>query len=397
MALRPSLPFPKNATLPGTDHAEEPGWSELPLELVCLISQKIADVSDFVRFGGVCKRWRHAVQASDLAPQLPWMIHEFDKSQDGNYLRFYSLLTHKTCTVSIPHSCDTLVIGSAYNYLFTCNRQTRECSLFNPLTKEEISLPPTPPEIMFPSSVPSGPGPSPDPSSMYVVITSSSLLHIAPLHFCRPGDHEWTAIRDRDTPSWIRGKFLPTWLSRVDCNKRSRYSLLTCNSGITFYDGRLYASDMKTRSTHVIDLATVTVLHVVPRPEPSLTGFTVYLVVSFGRILRVCQYGKYTRKKNCLFRIYQLEIGSRNGNQMEPRWTEIGNINNQFLFLHDKHGCAFRAEDFPGFVGNSIYFSKSDFMGKTFQLFWYDIKDKNIEELPGPVNLSHHWFLPSLY
>ncbi|KAJ1689611.1 hypothetical protein LUZ63_013766 [Rhynchospora breviuscula] len=374
MALQPSLPCSNNATLPDTDGAEAPDWSDLPLELVCLISQKIADISDFVRFRVVCKRWRCAVLASDLSPQLPWIMHEYDKFQEGYYRRFYSLLTRKTCTVNIPHSRDTLLRGSTNNYLLTCNWRTRQCSLFNPLTKEELSLPPTPPEIMFPSWVPSGP--SPDPRSMYVVISHSLDFDLTPLYFCRPGDHEWIKIRDPDTPPRFQGEFK--------------------NSGYTFYDGKFYASDLKTRSTKVIDLATGTVLHVVPRPEPSLTGFFVYLVVSLRRILRVCQYGKYSSKKNCLFRIYRLEIGNRDGNQMEPCWTEIDNINNQFLFLHDRLGCAFRAEDFPEFAGNSIYFSKSNFMGKTFQLFSYNIKEKTIEELPGPANLSHNWFLPSL-
>ncbi|KAJ4771378.1 F-box domain-containing protein [Rhynchospora pubera] len=373
MAQRQSLPCSKKVTLPDTDGAEEPDWSDLPLELVCLISQKIADISDFVRFGVVCKRWQCAVRASDLSPQLPWIMHEYDKYKEGNCRRFYSLLTRKTCTVNIPHSGDTSLVGSTNNYLLTRNWQTHECSLFNPLTKEELSLPPTPPEITFPSWVPTGP--SFDPSSMYVVISRSRNLYSTPLYVCRPGDHEWIKIRDPYTPL-IEGKFK--------------------NSGYTFYDGKCYASDLKTRSTKVIDLATSTVLHVVPRPEPSSTGFYVYLVVSFGRILRVCLYGKYSSKKNCLFRIYQLETGNRDGNQKEPCWTEIDSINNQFLFLHDRHGSAFRAEDFPGFEGNSIYFSKSNFMGKTFQLFSYDIKEKKIEELPGPVNLSHHWFLPSL-
>ncbi|KAJ3688292.1 hypothetical protein LUZ61_017456 [Rhynchospora tenuis] len=385
MALRPSLPCSKNATLLGTDRAEEADWSDLPPELICLISRKLTDISDFVRFRVVCKRWRSAVGASDLPPQLPWIMDNCGSFKNG-YLRFYSLLTGKTHTINVPQSADISVRGSAYNYLFTSNWQTRECSLFNPLTNEELSLPRA--KSRFPGCVPSGLYPG--QSSRYVIMSKPPDSPCTPFFLCQPGDHEWARLEF--DPFSFRYSF--------DIGEFS-------NEGFTFYDGKCYAStwqshDSKVNDTKVIDVATYAVTRV-PHPEPDLKGISVHLVASFGVILRICHYEKYSKRKPGYFRIYRLELGPRDGdgNAMDPCWVEIDSISNQFLFLYDIHGCAFRAEDFPGFVGNSIYFSRENFeeeetIEETFELFRYDIKEKKTEVLPAAINLAHHWFVPSL-
>ncbi|KAJ4786105.1 F-box protein skip23 [Rhynchospora pubera] len=361
-----------NQTFSETKRSEKPDWSDLPPELIPLISQKIADISDFVRFRVVCKRWRSAVQVSDLAPQLPWIIDEFVSFKKG-YLRFYSILSGKTYTIKVPQSTDKSVRGSTYNYLLTCNSQTLECSIFNPLTVEELSLPQA--KFQFPSCVP-----YPEQSSRYVVMSKSPLTEdCTPLFLCQPGDYKWTRINGSLTQSRYR-------------KERGEFF----NSGFTFYDGRCYATDLKTGSTKVIDLVTRTMIYVVPLPESELPGGFVYLVASFGGILRVCHYKMYSEETVCYFSVYRLELGHRDGNAIGPCWVEIDNISNQFLFLHDIHGCAFRAEDFPRFAANGIYFSKENSMKKTFELFRYDLKKRKLEVLPAPVTLGHVWFVPSL-
>ncbi|KAJ4806662.1 F-box family protein [Rhynchospora pubera] len=349
-------------------------WSDLPPELIRLLSRKLTDIFDFVRFRVVCKRWRSAVRASDLPPQLPWITDECWTLERG-YLRFYSLLTGKTYTVRVQQSSDgELVMGSAYNYVLSYDYLTQDCSLFNPLTNEELLLPPS--QIMFPWCVPSGL--SPDQSSRYVIMSTNVNLRTTHLIFCKLGDLEWTNIQE-EIP-WCEfytggGKFI--------------------NEGFAFHAGMCYASDTVDGFTEVINLATRTVMYVVPQPKSHLTEDFVYLVVSSGEILRVCQYNKYSREP-CFFRIYRLELSSRDGNVVNPCWIEIDNLSGQFLFLHEKHGCAFRADDFPGFIGNNIYFLKQMFEDFAYELFRYDIKDGNVEVLHVPIKLGRSWFVPSL-
>ncbi|KAJ4779216.1 F-box protein skip23 [Rhynchospora pubera] len=364
----------KNQTLSDSGGVEEPDWSDLHADLIYLISQKLTDISDFVSFRVVCKRWRSAVGASDLPPQLPWIMDNCGSFRDG-YLRFYSLLTGKTHTINVPQSADKSVRGSAYNYLLNSDWRTRKCSLFNPLTNQELSLPRA--KFMFPGCVPSALFPG--QSARFVVMSNRHDTSCTPFFLCQPGDHEWTRIKLDPFQS----------SDRFDIGEFS-------NKGFTFYDGRCYASQQGSRDTKVIDLTTHTVTHVVPPPEPSLRGVFVYLVASFGMILRVCHYKNYSKTEPSHFRIYRLELDHRYGNAIHPCWVEIDNISNQFLFLHDIHGCAFRADDFPGFVGNNIYFSRENYEEETFELFKYDIKERKTEVLPAPVNLVHHWFVPSL-
>ncbi|KAJ3688255.1 hypothetical protein LUZ61_017419 [Rhynchospora tenuis] len=375
MALQPTLRRLKNQTLSNKDISRETDWSDLQPELIYLISRKLTDIFDFVRFRIVCKGWRHAVGVSDLPPQLPWIMVKYWKFRDC-YLHFYSLLTGKTYTINVDQyykSDHNPMEGSAYNYIPTCNWETHECPLFNPLTNEKLSLPRT--LIWSLSCVPSVQLLSAsDHSSRYVCMTNPPSEDFTCLYSCHLGDLNWTAIQPRSSVETGTG---------------------FVNAGFALYDGMCYANDEETGGTKVINLATRTVVCVVPWPETDQLQVRICLLVSSGDILRVCHYHKYETKKPCYFHIYRLELGKGDGNMMHPCWIKIDKINNQFPFLHEDHGCAFRADDFPGFVGNSIYFLRWK-AGEGTQINRYDIKDGKIEVLEVPLKLGHTWFVPSL-
>ncbi|KAJ3687743.1 hypothetical protein LUZ61_016907 [Rhynchospora tenuis] len=307
----------------------------------------------------------------DLAPQLPWIMDNHWGFIKG-YLRFYSLLTAKTYTFNVSqhsHSDKKYALGSGYNYIPTFNWDTLECSLFNPLTNEELLLPRTK-SVQCQRCVPSVQLLSrSNQSSMYV---TPNELHTF-LYSCQLGDFKWTSIP----------------VSNLDPGDK-----LFLDSGFALYDGILYANDSETGCTKVINLATRTAVCVVPWPEAGL-GVPICLVVSFGVILRVCQYHKCKFIKSYYFDIYRLELGERDGNVTHPYWIKIDRIGNQFLFLHEDHGCAFRADDFPWFIGNSIYFL-SEMAGEGTQINRYDMKDRKIEVHELPIKLGRSWFVPSL-
>ncbi|KAJ1695440.1 hypothetical protein LUZ63_012138 [Rhynchospora breviuscula] len=337
--------FSKKKTISDTDGSQKPDWSDLHPDLIRLISHKLTDISDFVCFRVVCKRWRCAVQASDLAPQLPWIM-DYHWGLNRGSLRFYSILTGKTYTVNADQHSDSgyhCLMGSAYNYIPIRNWKNLQCSFFNPLTNEELSLPVVPTDSQ--SCVPSVQLLSDsDQSSRYVCMANNPTKRITCLFACQLGDLNWTIIEPPSYPE-IGPKFL-----------KSGFEI---NTGFALYNGMCYANDGETGNTTVTNLATRTVVCVVPRPETELQEYTrICLLVSSGEILRVSryQYHKYDIEKPYYFHIYRLELGKGDENVMHPCWIKIDDINNQFLFLHEDHGCAFRTDDFPGFVGNSIYF-----------------------------------------
>ncbi|KAJ3688254.1 hypothetical protein LUZ61_017418 [Rhynchospora tenuis] len=351
--------------------SDERDWSDLPPELLYLVSQKLTDIYDFMCFRAICKRWRSAVRASDLAHQLPWIIIYDHDDYNKGYRGFYSLLTGKTYTVNFPQSTENKVArGSAYNYLFIRNWGIGKSSLFNPFTNEELLLPGVelgglvicmPSVQLLPAS---------DQSSSYVCMTKQNSAYFSLLYSCQLGDPNWTSLQPTGA------KFQ--------------------KGGFALCDGMCYASDLETGGTKVINLATRTVDCVVPRPEPETSGVSVFLVVSsFGQILRVCRYLKHDNVIPFYFDIYRLELGNRDGNAMDPCWIKIDNIDNQFFFVHEDHGCAFKADDFPGFIGNSIYFLRGKAVKET-QINRYDMIDGNIEVREVPINFGNSWFVPSL-
>ncbi|CAI0546194.1 unnamed protein product [Linum tenue] len=124
---------------------EERSWSELPPELLTLISRRIIKVKDTIRFRVVCKTWWEI-----LGEQQPLLFHQSSAllmlpycNNEGNgsacrlfmdvernqyhHLDFEEGLKQATCR------------GSAFGWLFMVQSVP---VLFNPLTGDQISLPP---------------------------------------------------------------------------------------------------------------------------------------------------------------------------------------------------------------------------------------------------------------
>ena len=75
MGARPSKASPA-APPPSKANSCSSRWSGLPPELAGLVLRRFRSLADRVRFGSVCRHWRHAArqQAPVLPPVLPWTI-----------------------------------------------------------------------------------------------------------------------------------------------------------------------------------------------------------------------------------------------------------------------------------------------------------------------------------
>ncbi|KAJ3695923.1 hypothetical protein LUZ60_001300 [Juncus effusus] len=348
-------------------------WSDLPADLLHQISKNLPSLSDFLRFRSVCTSFRSATSASDPPPQLPWLLEHRDPSTTHNStsLRFYSLTSDSVHTVACPKSDCKWLKGPSHGYLLATHCTTDEMSLLNPFTGNEIALPfldvaaAWPDWIGFDCVVVSGDSLVISGDSFY---TDTDERTVA---FCRPGDKQWVTMG---------------------------YSFF--NSGGHMYvcsKGMYFTVDKITKITKVIDLASKTVLHVVPladtetkKLESRLETFT-YLVESAGCILRVVQYV-------CLgFDIYRLDFGD---GSVEPCWVRIDGIGEEMLFLdlfHGFRGLSFSASDFAGFRGNCIYFLDEEFeKTKGCILCRYDIENDTVEVLSCPFEKGGTWIVPSL-
>ncbi|KAF3326838.1 F-box protein [Carex littledalei] len=101
-------------------------WSDLPPELLHLISKKFYYISDLIHFRGVCKTWRASASVSHLPPQIPCFLTPPDPGTTN--LHFHSLASGETHTVDVPICHDQTILGSSNGFLFTCHSANPDLS-----------------------------------------------------------------------------------------------------------------------------------------------------------------------------------------------------------------------------------------------------------------------------
>ncbi|XP_074347697.1 putative F-box protein At5g55150 [Apium graveolens] len=149
------------------------GWSDLPPEILVLISRKFSLLSDYYRFIAVCKSWRDSVSelekpclpltgvpflflAEDVAPgamlaydpsqendrndNIEYHKYDHSKNSVGSSRGLFSLLTRKTYSIHLPEAAGRLVLGTNKGWLVTLGRDL-QINLLHPLLNHQISLP----------------------------------------------------------------------------------------------------------------------------------------------------------------------------------------------------------------------------------------------------------------
>ncbi|KAJ4810557.1 F-box SKIP23-like protein (DUF295) [Rhynchospora pubera] len=342
-------------------------WSQLPPDLLYFISKKLPDLSDFVRFRAVCKRWCSAAPVSDPPRQLPWVV----TARYGlpSAVRFYSLSTGKYYSRIFNEVEGKQLLGSSHGYMLAFDPNSRRLSLLNPLTIKEIHLPvpPTDSDWHRPLYI----GPDPVQSGDDVVICwSSSDDDVLTVGLCRPGDQEWKKIQ-------ISGGV----------------------NGQTYYNGMCFVNESKTLATKVIDTKTGTTLSTIPPLICTTTGNPrglYYLIMSSGELL-----GVYGGKWTCQFiGDYEFEVYRLDSENKVPQWIRIDSIGDRVLFLDDTVGFCLSTTDLKGFKGDCIYFIASlyDMAGfSDYPLCRYDMKNRIAEAVvPGPYGDMSSWFFPCI-
>ncbi|KAJ3708078.1 hypothetical protein LUZ61_011783 [Rhynchospora tenuis] len=345
-------------------------WSELPLDPLHLISKRLPDLSDFIRFSAVCKSWRSAAPLADLPPQLPWVVarrHPWACTLTSE-VRLYSLYTGKFYSVNLPEAKGKILLGSSHHYMLTFNQKSRFLSLLNLFTRSEISLPPTNSEWHCPLYI----GPDPIQSGDDVVISwqSSNVLTVG---FCRPGDQEWKKIR---IPAGMLAQ--------------------------AYYKGMFYVTERKTLATKVIDIKTGATLSTIPPPiykntrEPCHLD---YLVMSSGELLGVHKYKfmSWDRDNN---RNYEFIVYRLDGENEVLQWIRIDSIGDRVLFLDGKVGFCLSTSEYKGFKGDCIYFISPFFDNVDgfikYPLYRYDMKNGRVKDVSRHLGDMASWFFPGM-
>ncbi|KAJ3706866.1 hypothetical protein LUZ61_010571 [Rhynchospora tenuis] len=200
-----------------------PNWCLLPPELLQSIAEKATSIADYIRFRAVCHPWRSASspRPRHLPIQLPWLMLPYKAHGNDDSTRlFYDLSASKTRRLHLPETHGVEICGSSYGWLVLHNGKVT--SLFNPITRATISLPPytVPPSdlgiaplnvqnaaIFFGDCCVNNSAlcsthtffvekailtSSPIDTGCMVIVHTSSLWELA---FCKIGDERWTVIQ----------------------------------------------------------------------------------------------------------------------------------------------------------------------------------------------------------
>ncbi|KAJ0024401.1 hypothetical protein Pint_09295 [Pistacia integerrima] len=378
----------------------EVDWTQLPPELVETISKKLTIFSDYIYFRAICSNWRSFIPKipNHLPPQLPWLM--LPQSQPHQSRRaFFNLSTAKLHFLNLPEASHRKRHrGSSHGWLVILD-ETPAVLLLNPLTRVKINLPPL---ITFPNVVSfsyseigreytlsSSLGDrynlnlrqmrdafikkvvlSSSPAKDSAFIAVAILNRTGDLAYCRNGGQSWTIIEGAQSYS----------------------------EDVIYKKGLFYAVD-KGGSMAVCDVSgEVPRVSVIQMPR-QFGGDMQYLVSSEDELLLVTRYlgldfDFEPYQPHLIYRTIRFEVFRVNW--IGPQWERVRSLGDKVLFIGENSSLALSASDFPGCIGDCIYYTDDysetnydDVYGE-HDLGIFKLWDGSIEPLPCyPGNLHY--------
>ncbi|KAJ8499172.1 hypothetical protein OPV22_009724 [Ensete ventricosum] len=358
-------------------------WAGLRQHLLKLTSSFLRNASDYIRFRAVCKCWRSAVPPGPrhLPTQLPFLLC-LSTPEPRNSSAFCLADAFNGSMRRLPHTTSMYCIGSSYGWLILISEATSAVSLFNPVTAEDIPLPRL---STLPSSVLLLFYQSSDGIGSYLIKTdnpdipvqSNAIVNKAVLSSdptldrdfvaivfldgihkrcftCRPGDSSWNdnVNEPLNDLHWIFPG-VPQAFNQLDVvpyGHRRLCAVYNNNDNLAVFD---VDPGPPGRATMI---AWNSMPPCVPRGGPS-----THLIGTAGELLLVTEVYKRsaTGINTWSFRVFRLDPGD---GDRPAKAIEVEDIGDRILFLGTSHSVCVAAGDFPGFLGNAIYFVKEEKM-----------------------------------
>ncbi|GMJ15136.1 SKP1/ASK-Interacting protein 23, F-box/DUF295 Ancestral 11 [Hibiscus trionum] len=400
------------------------GWSELPVDVVRNIEEKLDLYRDKVKCRCVCSSWQLALPKIYHQKQnlLPWLLVPLKTKTEigsGTSFGFFDPLEKKVhcLELSDPHKA-MLFRGSSHGWVVNIDKNNSICAI-NPLTGAQVNLPP---RTKFPDVVnyrADKPGSEygirgyDDISGFYFFTESKDLVRNAfiekvILSSSPHSDEDFVAVA-------IYGNYAGlAYCKRGD--KKWSFLDLGYWCDVIFHQQQLYAVDCE-GSVVVFDIHGS-----LPKKTPLVSKLSqdldsrFYLVESSGGLIMVhrtvdilsrigiseldsrsiCTY------KTCGFRVFKPDTS-------RGEWYEIHSIGDDMLFLGWNSSFALSCKNFPGHAGNCIYFTDNNMLqhhqgivgGCDVGIF--NLSDGSIQHLPGYKTCDSElsiwpppiWFMPN--
>ncbi|KAJ4980333.1 hypothetical protein NE237_031170 [Protea cynaroides] len=133
-------------------------WSELPKDLIVLITERLSAYADHVRFSSVCFSWNSALARSDeLINHSPSLQHQYfpllvlpnrlKDTEDKNRCSWGLLSLTENGKIyklhGLPKEFRSMHCpGSSHGWLVIVDVATPSINIFNPFTRAQLPLPP---------------------------------------------------------------------------------------------------------------------------------------------------------------------------------------------------------------------------------------------------------------
>ncbi|KAF6136043.1 hypothetical protein GIB67_000045 [Kingdonia uniflora] len=324
-------------------------WSQLPEDLIGDIANRLLghEISDFVRFGAVCRSWRFVTTQKHYfsgVRQLPWLMipEENDESGDNGDIRsFVSLSTKRVYNVELPEARGRRCWGSQFGWLITVGIDS-DFRLLNPLTHVEISLPKLDSfQDHFPfrnskAILSSDPETNSECIVMLVITFTTESQPFSQLAITRVGDTSWMKLR----------------------------SSLGGYSDVIFFNGRFYAALCKGGIILVVDVnnTNVSLKYLTSITDEESYNERFYFV-EMGQELHVVWNSDRLISDGCgrshlddYFEVHKINVETR-------EWVELSSFDDYALVVSASSSLSLSTLDYPGLKGNCIYFKDEDQRG----------------------------------
>nr|CAD1830601.1 unnamed protein product [Ananas comosus var. bracteatus] len=316
-------------------------WSHLPTDiLIDVASKHVTSAATYTTLRSVCRSWRAALPATvprphRLPPQLPFLLR-FPHSPHNPAGQAFSLTANRTFTLRhLADAHESVCVGSSYGWLLLLD-PGYNLILRNPFTGDTIRLPPLPMSAIcrHKDKLP------PDQRlTVYRAILSSDpsadrdflvVLFTASVSCCftwRNGDNFWTV---REHPSFFY-------------------------DDIVFYDDRRCIAITYKGGCMIFDFATANGGDGFFMKVPDLPVMgSLFLVESAGNVWLVVL--RTTTSREDEVEIYRLDLSGLPDEITAV--SECGDLGGRILFLEKGNSMSVASTHFPGFEGDSIYFTK---------------------------------------
>lgn len=312
---------------------EGPPWLDLPDPLQELVLERLP-LSDYIRYGGVCRKWRsiqrahrlrHAPGPPPVLSPLPWLIPS-NLNLDSCYSPFdrtlhrlrpsSAALTHRRC------------LASAHGWLLLLHLRDLSLSLLNPITSAHINLPPV--SLSYGFNIIGAGAMSAPPTHPHCTLLLLLL------------DADYVFLHNLNNGSWIQ---LP--LPHLPLHSPMDLGPSVVFSGDTFYcmaGGWLYAVDPRPPAP------AVRFLDMDCSRLPRVDGMN-YSLAELGREVLLVVAPSDERFDIMEFQVFRADISG-------GAWVRAHTLGDRSLFLHERCSFSLLAAD-VGCKKNCIYYLKA--------------------------------------